>query len=59
DAERLLAAVLYEHKLGTRQVLADAFRVSLGTLRECCLFDLEWWRSNAISRSGDLAVAGA
>lgn len=32
DAERLLAAVLYERKLGTRQVLADAFGVSLGTL---------------------------
>lgn len=32
DAERLLAAVLHERKLGTRQVLADAFGVSLGTL---------------------------
>ncbi|WP_406489342.1 ISAzo13 family transposase [Streptomyces sp. NBC_01650] len=32
DAERLLAAVLYQRKLGTRQVLADAFGVSLGTL---------------------------
>ena len=32
DAERLLAAVLYERKLGTRQVLADAFGISLGTL---------------------------
>lgn len=32
DAERLLAAVLYERKLGTRQVLADTFGVSLGTL---------------------------
>ncbi|MFD3788722.1 ISAzo13 family transposase [Streptomyces cyaneofuscatus] len=32
DAERLLAAVLYERKLGTRQVLADAFGVSLGIL---------------------------
>ncbi|MDT0442684.1 ISAzo13 family transposase [Streptomyces johnsoniae] len=32
DAERLLAAVLYQRKLGTRQILADAFGVSLGTL---------------------------
>ncbi|WP_369222388.1 hypothetical protein AB5J52_13615 [Streptomyces sp. R39] len=27
--------------------------------RSCCLFDLEWWQSNAGSRSGDPAVAGA
>jgi transcriptional antiterminator len=32
DAERLLAAVLYRRKLGTRQVLADAFGISLSTL---------------------------
>lgn len=31
-AERLLAGALYERELGTRQVLADAFGVSLGTL---------------------------
>jgi transposase len=33
DAERLLAAVLYQRKLGTCQVLADAFGVSLHTLK--------------------------
>ncbi|MFJ5838933.1 ISAzo13 family transposase [Streptomyces shenzhenensis] len=32
DAERLLAAVLYQRRLGTRQVLADAFGISLSTL---------------------------
>ena len=32
DAERMLAAVLYERKIATRPVLAAAFRVSLGTL---------------------------
>ncbi len=32
DAERMLAAVLYERKLATRHVLAAAFDVSLGTL---------------------------
>ncbi|MER6234428.1 hypothetical protein ABT169_35630, partial [Streptomyces sp. NPDC001616] len=29
------------------------------TLRSCCLFDLERWRSNAGSRSGDPALARA
>jgi hypothetical protein len=32
DAERMLAAVLYERKLATRTVLADAFDVSRSTL---------------------------
>jgi DNA-binding transcriptional regulator YhcF (GntR family) len=32
DAERMLAAVLYERKLATRHVLAAAFDVSLSTL---------------------------
>ncbi|WP_181810158.1 IS110 family transposase [Streptomyces ipomoeae] len=39
------------------RALADLAKGNL--VRSRCLFDLEWWRSNADSRSGDPAVARA
>ena len=49
DAERILAAVLYQSKLATRHVLAAAFDVSVGTLNNALADALPVIRESAIT----------
>ena len=53
DAERILAAVLYERKLATRHVLAAVFDVSLGTLNNALADALP------VIREADFTIATA
>ena len=53
DAERILAAVLYQRKLATRHVLAAAFQVSLGTLNNALADALP------VIREADITIAPA